>query len=217
LAGFKAQLELLQQRYAGEPETARSLSLMMSSAERMVRQTNQLLSLARAEPSQFEKKRLELVELHKLVEESIQHFVREADRKEIDIGFDLRPTMVRGDRFLLRDLIDNLVDNAIRYSPRGGLVTVRCFQRDNSSEIVVEDGGPGVPPSDREKIFSRFYRLDDKVAGSGLGLAIVRDIAKDHDAEIVLAAGPDGKGTAFTVRFPLVSDAADKDAASHAA
>jgi two-component system sensor histidine kinase TctE len=204
LAGVKTQLELLQQRYAGERETARSVNLMMSSTERMIRQTNQLLALARAEPSQFERKRLDIVELDKLMEESVQHFVQEADKKDIDLGFDLRPAKVMGDHFLLRDLIDNLVDNAIRYSPRGAAVTVRCFENGIGGRLVVEDCGPGVPLSDREKIFGRFYRRDDKVAGTGLGLAIVRDIAKDHDAELTLESGPEGKGTVFTVQFPAI-------------
>jgi two-component system sensor histidine kinase TctE len=203
LAGFKTQLEWLQQKYADEPETARSANLMMSSTERMVRQTNQLLSLARAEPSQFEKNRLAIVDLDKLVEESIQHFVQEADKKDIDLGFDLRPTKVLGDRFLLRDLVDNLIDNAIRYSPQNGAVTVSCFQNNAIGAIAIEDSGPGIPASDREKIFNRFYRLDDKVAGSGLGLTIVRDIAKDHDATIIVESGPEGKGTIFRVEFPL--------------
>jgi two-component system sensor histidine kinase TctE len=205
LAGFKTQLELLQQRHVGERDTARSANLMMSSTERMIRQTNQLLVLARAEPSQFEKKCLEPVELDKLMEESIQHFVQEADKKDIDIGFDLQPTRVMGDRFLLLDLIDNLVDNAIRYSPRRGLVTISCFQQAGAGRLVIEDSGPGVALSDREKIFNRFYRLDDKVAGNGLGLAIVRDIAKDHDAEIVLESRPNGTGTIFAVQFPPFS------------
>jgi two-component system sensor histidine kinase TctE len=203
LAGLKTQVEWLQQKYAAEPDTERSCGLMMSSVDRMIRQTNQLLTLARAEPSQFEKKGLEPVELDKLVEESIQHFVREAGKKSIDLGFDLRPTKVLGDRFLLRDLIDNLVDNAIRYSPRGGVVTVSCFQSAATGTLVIEDGGPGIPLPDREKIFARFYRLNVKVAGSGLGLAIVRDIARDHDAEVNIMSGPDGKGTIFSVRFPL--------------
>jgi two-component system sensor histidine kinase TctE len=203
LAGLKTQLEWLQQKYAAEPDTEKSCGLMMSSVDRMIRQTNQLLALARAEPSQFEKKGLEPVELDKLVEESIQHFVREAGKKSIDLGFDLRPTKVPGDRFLLRDLIDNLVDNAIRYSSRGGVVTVSCFQSAATGTLVIEDSGPGIPLSDREKIFDRFYRLNVKEAGSGLGLAIVRDIARDHDAEVNIVSGPEGKGTIFSVRFPL--------------
>lgn len=203
LAGFKTQIEWLQQKYAGEADTAQSAALMMSAIERMIRQTNQLLALARAEPSQFEKKRLEVLRLDKLVEESIQDFVQQADKKGIDLGFDLHPTMILGDRFLLRDLIDNLVDNAIRYSPPNEAVTVRCHQVGPSGRIIVEDAGSGIPPAERERIFDRFYRIDSNVSGNGLGLAIVRDIANDHDAKILLTPGLKGKGTIFSVEFPL--------------
>lgn len=209
LAGLRTQLEWLQQQHAVEPETARSTALMMSSIERMIRQTNQLLALARAEPSQFQRGRMQTVELHKLVEDSVQHFVQEADKKRIDLGFDLLPTRVSGEPFLLRDLIDNLIDNAIRHSPPGTVVTVRCAPLEDGSggRLVVEDDGPGIQKEHREKIFDRFYRLDDKVAGSGLGLAIVRDIANDHDARIVLDAGPGGRGTVFAVEIPFLESA----------
>lgn len=203
LAGLKTQLEWLQQKCSDEPDTARSASLMMSSTDRMIRQSNQLLALARAEPSQFERNRLGTVELDKVVEQSIQHFVQEADRKRIDIGFDLQPTRVMGDRFLLHDLIDNLIDNAVRYSPLNGVVTVRCFQTDTAGCLAVEDCGPGIPPERQERIFDRFYRLDEKQAGSGLGLAIVHDIVQDHGATISIEQGSDGKGTIFRVEFPL--------------
>lgn len=206
LAGFKAQVEVLQQKYAGEPETAQSVNLMAQSADRMIWQTNQLLALAKAEPSQFEKERLETVDLDKLMEECIQHFVREADKKAIDIGFELGAARIMGDRFLLRDMFDNLIDNAIRYSPQGASVTVRIFHDDAATYLVVEDDGPGVPVADRDKIFDRFHRLDVRIPGSGLGLAIVRDIAKTHNAEITVGSGPAGKGTIFTVKFPLVRE-----------
>jgi len=210
LAGIKMQLEWLQRRYAAESETAHSAKLMMSSTERMIRQTNQLLALARAEPSQFEKARLEIVELDKLVEESIQHFVEEANKKDIDLGFNLHPTKVMGDRFLLRDMIDNLIDNAIRYSPNEGVVTINCFQNAHQGILSVEDSGPGIAPSEKDLIFNRFYRLNDKIAGSGLGLAIVRDIVKDHGAEIELTSGSYGKGTIISVQFPrIISESPD--------
>jgi two-component system sensor histidine kinase TctE len=202
LAGLRMQIEWLQQRYAAEPETAQSASRMLSATERMIRQTNQLLSLARAEASQFEKTRLEMVELDKLVEDSIQHFVAEADKKEIDLGFALHPTKVKGDRFLLRDMMENLIDNALRYSPQRGTVTVSCFQDGNQGVFSVADSGPGIPASAKDLIFDRFYRLDDKIAGSGLGLTIVRDIAKDHGAVISLTSGEHGEGTTFSVQFP---------------
>jgi two-component system sensor histidine kinase TctE len=203
LAGLKAQLEWLKHKYESEAETAHSAELMLSSTERMIRQTNQLLALARAEPSRFEKVRLEPVELDKLIEESVQYFVQEADKKRIDLGFDLQPTRIMGDHFLLRDLIDNLIDNAIRYSPPQGVVTVRCSCDGRVGILTVEDSGPGIPASQREQVFNRYYRIDGAAQGSGLGLAIVRDIVKDHNAEIVLQSGAGGKGTVFSVHFPV--------------
>jgi two-component system, OmpR family, sensor histidine kinase TctE len=201
LAGLKTQLEWLAQRH-GEPDTAQSVRLMLSSTERMIRQTNQLLALARAEPSHFEKTRLEPVALATLVEEAIQHFVEQAALKQIDLGFDLRPTSVQGDRFLLRDLIDNLIDNAIRYTPAHGTVTVSCGPDGGGGMLAVEDSGPGIAPAKRDQVFSRYVRLDDKTHGSGLGLAIVRDIALAHGAVITLDAGAHGQGARFEVRFP---------------
>lgn len=202
LAGFKAQLEWLQAHHRDDPETAQSTAMMMTSTERMARQANQLLALARSEPGDFERGRLERLSLDELVSESVQHFVEQAAKKSIDIGFDLRPTHVKGDRFLLRDLIDNLVDNAIRYSPEGSAVTVSCVQDIGNGVLKVEDDGPGIPDTEKEKIFSRFYRLDQSQPGSGLGLAIVRDIVMDHDAAIEVRSGANGRGTVFTIRFP---------------
>ncbi|SFU63396.1 sensor histidine kinase [Pseudoduganella namucuonensis] len=205
LAGLKAQLEWLADRHE-EPETAHSIRLMLLSTERMIRQTNQLLALARAEPSHFEKTRLEPVQLNLLVEDSVQQFVEQAARKSIDLGFELERTEVMGDRFLLRDLIDNLVDNALRYTPERGTVTVRCAPAAAGAQggglLEVEDSGPGIPPARREAVFNRFVRLDDKTTGSGLGLAIVRDIAAAHGAAIAVGAGPSGQGALFSVRFP---------------
>lgn len=202
LTGLRLQLEWLQQRHANEPETAHSTELMTSSVERMVRQSNQLLALARAEPSRFKPTHLEELSLDKLVEESVQHFIEQADKKQIDLGFDLQPARVKGDRFMLRDLIDNLVDNAVRYSPPQSTVTVSCREQEDATLLTVEDSGPGIAPEHRELIFDRFYRVNDKISGSGLGLAIVRDIAKDHGGEITLTSGDEDRGTVFTVRFP---------------
>ena len=201
LAGLKTQIEWLTQKHENDHDTSQSAKLMMTSTERMIRQTNQLLVLARAEPGQFACIDLETVELNKLIEESVQHFVEMARKKEIDLGFDLKSVSVLGDRFLLRDMIDNLIDNALRYTPRHGLVTVSCFNNSDHSVFSVEDSGPGIPASERDKIFNRFYRLSDQVAGSGLGLSIVRDIAKDHHAEIILTSGPNGTGASISVQF----------------
>ena len=198
LAGLKLQLEWLGERHGADAGSRQSVQLMLQASERMIRQVNQLLSLARAEPSHFEKHRLEPFDLASLVEETVPAFVAQADQRGIDLGFDLAPCQVAGDRFLLRDLVDNLVDNALRYTPSGGSVTVRC----RAGALMVEDSGPGIPPAKREAVFSRFVRLDDKTSGSGLGLAIVRDIASAHGATVGVAERRGGPGAVFTVRFP---------------
>ncbi len=205
LAGFKAQLEWLQAHHREDSETAQSTAMMLASTNRMARQANQLLALARSEPGGFERQRLDRVSLDQLVSDSVQQFVQQALAKDIDIGFELEPTEVMGDRFLLRDLVDNLVDNALRYTPPGGEVTVRCRAREGRGVLEVEDDGPGIPDEEKGKIFTRFYRIDRGQAGSGLGLAIVRDIVTDHGAEVAVEGGQQGRGTLFTVRFPAIS------------
>lgn len=202
LAGMRLQLEWLGQRHAADNEAVRSVTLMLLSNERMIRQTNQLLALARAEPSRFEKTRLEKLDLAHLIEQSVQTFVEQAGAKRIDLGFDLQPAAVAGDGFLLRDLIDNLVDNALRYTPPGGTVTVRCALVNGAAELVVEDSGPGIAPHLRSRVFQRYVRLDDKSAGNGLGLAIVREVAQAHGAALTLGEGIGGAGLAINVRFP---------------
>lgn len=203
LAGLNTQLEWLRAHHA-RAETEQSLQLMTSATERMIRQTNQLLSLARAEPLHFEKARLEPLALDALIQDAIQVFVEQAARKGIDIGFDLQPVRIRGDRFLLRDLIDNLIDNALRYTPAGGRVTVACAADTvrGGGVLSVEDNGPGIPPGQRQHIFTRYVRLDDKTHGSGLGLAIVRDIAQVHGAALYVDDAPGPHGALFTVQFP---------------
>lgn len=201
LAGMRTQIDLLaaQQR---TPEAASALGMMQASTDRMIRQVNQLLAFARAEPGPLRKTRMERMSLDQLLEESIQHFVEQALRKDIDLGFDLQPTMVKGDRFLLRDLVDNLVDNAIRYTPSGGTVTVSCFAHLGGGMLTVEDSGPGIAPTKRAAVFQRFQRLDEKTTGSGLGLAIVRDIATAHGASVAIDTPASGQGALFSVYFP---------------
>ncbi len=202
LAGLRLQLEWLAVRHAGDLETRRSVELMLQANERMIRQTNQLLSLERAEPNRFARARLVPLDLSELVAGSVQAFVEQAAARDIDLGFELDKAIVDGDRFLLRDLVDNLVDNALRYSPRGGRATVSCGAlAGGGSMLRVEDNGPGIPAHLREQVFDRFVRLDVGTHGSGLGLAIVRDIANLHGAGLTLSDAAGG-GAVFTVVFP---------------
>ena len=201
LAGFQLQLESLSARHANDPTSAHALGMMVLANERMIRQTNQLLALARAEPSYFTKARLEVLDLAALVAQVVQYFVDLASKKHIDLGFDLTPTTMAGDPFLLRDLIDNVIDNAVRYTPAHGTVTVRCYAHGHDAVLEVEDSGPGIAPAMRTQVFERYIRLDDKSSGNGLGLAIVRDIALAHGAELGIGTGPAHGGMLLTVRF----------------
>lgn len=199
LAGMQLQLEWLRARHAADPDTVHSLGMMELANERMIRQVNQLLALARAREGRPGAQHAAL-DLAALVQDAIQVFVGQAAAKDIDLGFELAPAPVNGDGFQLRDLVDNLVDNALRYTPAGGRVTVACGRREGAVLFTVEDSGPGIPPARRGAVFERFVRLDDKTTGSGLGLAIVRDIALAHGATVVLDEA-DGGGARVTVRF----------------
>lgn len=212
LAGLRLQLEWLAGRHRDDPETVRTVALLLQANERMIRQANQLLSLERAGPDRFEQAQLVPLDLSALVSESVQSFVERALQKEIDLGFELAPARVAGERHMLRDLVDNLVDNALRYTPAGGRVTVHCRPTEDGALFVVEDSGPGIPPEQRAKVFQRFVRLDQHSQGSGLGLAIVREIAAAHGAQVDLgdasdgaaSKGTEGSGLRVAVHFPEV-------------
>ena len=118
----------------------------------------------------------------------------QARTKNIDLGYDGDGRVpVRGDHTLLGELAMNLTDNAIRYSPPNGVVTL--FVRRNGAGVSfgVDDEGPGIPPESRDEVFERFVRLPgSQVEGCGLGLAIVREIAGRHDGRVVLEQSPGG-------------------------
>lgn len=168
--------------------------------------TYQLLQLARAEAShENPAQKKEKVDLGELAREVTMHCAPRALARDIDIGFEEagQPMKIFGVPLLLREMIDNLVDNAIKYTPAGGAVTVR-LHADRGWILEVEDTGIGIEPADRERIFDRFYRvLGTQADGSGLGLAIVREIAELHDASIEVLSNQQAPGTLVRVIFPI--------------
>jgi two-component system sensor histidine kinase TctE len=107
------------------------------------------------------------------------------------------------DPSLLDDLLSNLVDNALKYTPGGGSVTVSVGERSGKPYLQVEDTGPGIPPSERERVRQRFYRLPNSPGhGSGLGLAIVEEIAGLYGATVSIDSGTQGTGTRVSLQFP---------------
>ena len=238
LAGLRTQAELAQRQIdAGQSDPQalkKSLQQIARSSQSAAHMVNQLLAMARAEDQQHASQR-QVVNLARLATETVRDFVPRALEKRIDLGFEGPDTagsvgrhpqgpLVIGHALLLRELIRNLVDNALQYTPAGGTVTVRVIDDPFGQVVVlqVEDSGPGIPLAEREQVFQPFYRsLGTNVDGSGLGLAIVREIAEQHSAEVTLedanlryrpglgehAGAPFGPGARFTLRLPAAPQA----------
>jgi two-component system sensor histidine kinase TctE len=225
LAGLRMQAELAQREIdAGQGDLqslGRSLQQIARGSQSAAHMVNQLLAMARAEDQEHAAQR-QRVNLGRLAADAVRDFVPRALAKRIDLGYEGPPpegggagATVTGHPLLLRELIRNLVDNALLYTPPGGTVTARVVADPFGQVVVlqVEDNGPGIAPADREKVFQPFYRaLGTETDGSGLGLAIVRQIASEHGVEVVLedteprARGNEsaatGPGARFTLRFP---------------
>jgi len=119
------------------------------------------------------------------------------------MGAEAQPARVSGNARLLEDLLGNLVDNALSYTPKGGCVTVRSGLQDGSAYLEVEDDGPGIPEAERLRVRQRFYRLPGTPGrGCGLGLAIVEEISQLHRGVLTIEAGANGRGTRIRVQFP---------------
>ncbi len=203
-AGLKTQAELALRE--SDPERKQhALRQILAGAERCNHLVNQLLSLARNEPNAQLVGRLEPLELNYLAQETTMLWVPQALEKNIDLGFEgfRKAVPVRGDAVSLREMIGNLLDNAIRYSAPGGTVTLSVGYESGGGVLRVEDDGPGIAAEHRSQVFERFYRiLGSGQKGSGLGLAIVREVANLHGAHIKLESGKQDKGTLITIRFP---------------
>jgi two-component system sensor histidine kinase TctE len=204
LAGLNAQAELALRE--SEPAAIRlSLEQLHQAAGRAARLVSQLLSLARLEPRSGRPLQVEPLDLNELARDTTARWVPPALAQGIDLGFEGSASVrVLGDRLLLEELLSNLLDNAVRYTPARGEATVRVQRASTGTVLSVEDNGPGIPEDERGKVLERFHRGSTafQTAGSGLGLAIVREIAVTHGAEMRVEAGRDGRGTRVSVTFP---------------
>lgn len=220
LAGLRMQAELAQREIAqgGDPHHARgSLQQIARASQNATRMVNQLLAMARAEDPEQALRRQSL-ELDAIAFEAVEDFVQRALERRIDLGYEPPPPpppgraalKLLGQPVLIRELVRNLVDNALNYTPAGGAVTVRVLHDyyGRVAVLQVEDTGVGIPAPERDLVFEPFYRaLGTEVDGSGLGLAIVREIVQRHGAQITVedarprSTGTADPGTRFTVRF----------------
>jgi two-component system sensor histidine kinase TctE len=209
LAGMRMQSELAL-RQLDPDEIHRSLEQLAKSSESATRLVNQLLALARAENQPHAGAAFEELDLTEVARATVQDWVPASFAHQIDLGYEQPdyPLVIAGNPLMLRELLSNLIDNALRYTPAGGSVTVRVRRDIELAILEVEDTGPGIAPAERAHVFERFYRiLGSGASGSGLGLAIVREIAQQHGAEVDVFNNPRSylkkfPGSLFRLSFP---------------
>ena len=204
ITGMQAQLDLLAAEPAAEPIKNRLLTLQ-EGIRQLAHSANQLLTLARADPAVNIAARKQRVDLSVTVAEIAARFFDRALKANIDLGVDVKPVTVIADPSLLDDLLSNLVDNALKYTPSGGSVTVSAGELNGRPYLAVEDTGPGIPEAERQRVRQRFYRLPNSPGhGSGLGLAIVEEIAQLYEATLTIGPGPGpgNRGTRMHLQFP---------------
>lgn len=201
LAAIQLQLELLQ-RAKSDTERTDALQRLTQGVKRATHLAQQLLVFARVEPR--EKMQVADLRLDDILRDTIGLFSPAAHAKGIDLGLDRCAAItVQGDAEKMHILLNNLVDNALRYTQAGGQVTGEVFMENGAPVLAVTDNGPGIAMHERERVFDRFYRVTGTpTEGTGLGLAIVRRIAEQHGAIAAIDTGPDGKGLTVSVRFP---------------
>jgi two-component system OmpR family sensor kinase len=202
LAALKLQVLSLDR---AEDASARAVAVgrLTAGIERATRLVEQLLVLARQESGGAEQK-FDQVNLADLAKRTLGDMAGAAQAREIDLGLpraDELSVAGQGDALLI--LLRNLIDNAIKYTPAGGTVDVEVLQGERGPVLCVEDSGPGISPEERERVFSRFYRVPGSAAGgSGLGLAIIKAIAERHGAALVLGHSERLGGLQVRVEFP---------------
>ncbi|HSY95699.1 MAG TPA: ATP-binding protein [Steroidobacteraceae bacterium] len=202
ITGMQAQLGLLIAEPAAQPVKARLLTLQ-EGVKQLAHSANQLLTLARADSSANLTAKNQAVDLQAIVGEVVAKFFDRALQSNIDLGVDAHSVSVFADPSLLDDLLSNLVDNALKYTPAGGSVTVSAGRNNGRPYLAVEDTGTGIPEPERPRVRQRFYRMPNSPGhGSGLGLAIVDEIARLYDATLTLGSGANGAGTRILIQFP---------------
>ncbi|MEG2050402.1 MAG: ATP-binding protein, partial [Comamonas sp.] len=230
LSGQEAQR--IAKRTGAEAQVVLSVAQieqLRDATRRTSQLARQLLALSRADARNAEMQPIQKVELKDLCESMLELFIDSASNKGLDFGLEVEPVCVWGHSWLLRELVSNLVENAIKYTPEGGSVTLRCGQRqtplgtDDSvllglpgvrgwAFVEVDDDGPGVPEAERSQITQRFYRAQGVVGeGTGLGLAIADEIAQLHQGALSFDEASSGKGLLVRLELPIQAPAESTD------
>ncbi len=204
LAGLKTQAELAL-REKQPAKITHALGQINQASSNLAHLVNQLLSLTKVEPDGATFVTFEAVNLGQLAQQVASDWVSTARQKNIDLGFSDhdQTVLIPGNTVLLRELMNNLIDNSIRYTPEGGHITVGIKSEDSKSIFYVQDNGIGISAENQTLVFERFYRvLGTQQEGCGLGLTIVQEIAERHKATTSIVSEGEGTGTLFLVTFP---------------
>lgn len=203
LAGLKVQAE--RALHASDPNATKfALAHIKNAADRVAHLSAQLLALARSDALAHSSSEFSSIDLNKLSRECCMEWAPRALERNMELGFDSSDTAVpvAADETLLRELLGNLLDNAVSYGKPGGRIGV-SVQESPHAALIVEDDGPGIPAHEHERVFERFYRIQGSPGeGCGLGLSIVREIADRHNARITLTSAMiEGTGARIEVAF----------------
>jgi two-component system, OmpR family, sensor kinase len=202
LTAVQLQLELLG-RTKNKEEMQEAMSSLTQGVQRSIRLVEQLLAFARLEAEVNTQPAVHL-DVLPLCQEAVKFFSNQAAQKNIDLGLVRQESVfIFSNPESLRTVINNLIENAVRYTPNNGRIDVSVYSDTVRSVIEVSDSGPGIPYAERTRIFDRFYRiLGNNAPGTGLGLAIVKRILDKDGADIAIGPGIHGKGCCFKVSYP---------------
>ena len=197
------------QRQQSPEEMRRTFASLTDTIRTTRRMTNQMLTLARAEPANGQIQEFARLDFGELVCDVAGELAPVALGKNIDLSYEAPAdaALVDGNLTMLREMVSNLIDNALRYTQDNGHVALEVTGSERRVVFRIIDDGPGIPEAEREKVFQRFYRIlgQGDSEGSGLGLAIVREINRAHQGEISLAEGRNGSGLTVEVVLPAAA------------
>ena len=202
----RGELELIALRNDLPPEIEESLEAVREEMTRLSVLVDSLITLSRMD-SLWGKTSHDMVDLSDLMQETIEQMHLMLEEKELAVtGPGAHSILVPGDRGRLKQVMVNLLDNAIKYTPRGGQICLRIRAEGMIATIAVEDTGAGIDPEHQQRVFDRFYRVspDRGADGAGLGLAIVKAICQAHGGTVRVESTP-GEGSCFVVELPLSS------------
>lgn len=203
LTAISGYAELLDGGMVGEEQQKHFYQEIRKNADRLLALINDIIRLSDLDRKGHEPS-FGVIDLYEVVEECMDELTVNAKQRNVNISLDGESCNVHGSKDMLKELVENLAQNAIRYNNAGGKVWVSVTKRDGRSVLTVKDNGIGIPASDQQRIFERFYRVDKSrskaTGGTGLGLAIVKHIVEIHDAKIELDSAP-GVGTTISVLF----------------